>query len=52
MEKLDKLADGHEFNIGPTFERLALDNILTTSLGVNKHIQAKEDTKILDVVSE
>lgn len=52
IEKLEKLADGPEFNIGPAFERLALDNILKTSLGVDKNIQIKEDNSILNVVSE
>lgn len=51
MNKLEKHAGGAEFNISHTWELLAFDNIMSTSLGVNKDIQMNDENQhLLEVV--
>jgi cytochrome P450 len=51
MDKLDSLAGGAEFNIGPVWSRLTLDNILSTSFGTNTNVQVNEDDETLKLVN-
>jgi cytochrome P450 len=46
VELLEKrCVDGEIFNLTPVWERLTLDNILTTSMGINEHIQNDENSE-------
>jgi hypothetical protein len=47
MEKLQAVAGGPELDITSIWVRLALDNLLSTSFGINRDVQNEETNEEL-----
>jgi hypothetical protein len=52
MKTLENLAGGPEFDVSSIWARLAIDNIFSTSFGINKDVQNDETNELMDLLIE